>query len=1399
MNKKMKKYNNYILSYIKIYFIIQITQPIISNKCENRDNPILQENECKSIYCTNDEYNTGICKIENPIIKTQWLSNIIQIGDKNYKYFTYAKGKTNDLIIETTSFPENNLRKFYCITAEEWNCFIDRNEPNNHFYYVNVSDKNGTARNKYEGEAIYIQLTDNSTESDKKEYFLSLSVNNGYTELFDFENNKVFTLKTNNFYSSAIYSESGSILQLKTNNSSNYYYIFSFIIIENNTYYFELKEYMFVSLDISSVGFSMLSTIKVESSDRRIVSCYETENHKIVCLYQNKDYIFVISVHSRDLAIIAKRVLSFEVETTKNNTIFFKCIHLKKEIGVFVYFISSSFNYPVISLEEFIEEKLDINTFNNLSHIEPKYCELNSYFLYNDIIKINDQKFCYTSISTDKEKLYILIGNLYNSDKSFLLNYYKINLFELYNHKILSQLKLILYNNQHISILFNNCQQKDCDSNETIFQTSFIIFNYPNSSSFNFDVINYLNKTNETINNMTLNFENYIKIENNLFGYIIKGIKILNHPNSIKLFFANNNTEINDGDIINDISIKLSLSSFDYYNKTSYIILFALVITEPDLEEFYKYPNFIDNSYGISDQNENFTLIKENYIGKVSYLTISIKDNLVTKCNNNCNLCYEILNIRCITCIYNHKYSKVGKICLEKDEIIDDDDDKKEEEFDDKEKEKDDKEKNENEEEKNNDNSTVEIQCTNEDIFNNQCNGTMTNEQAEILHDYLKSALQNGTYNNEGIMIQTKNADYQIDTSSNQKIISSNKTSIDLGLCENITKEKENISENEDLIIYVINNRNEELTKNYVQYEVYNPNTLEQINLDICENSNVTLNIPIVSSSDIDELYSILEEYDYDVFDLNDSFYNDFCTVFTKNGTDMLIIDRLNDIYNGIVNEYLYCQENCTLVSYNITTKLIKCSCPVQKIETITNPENIKFDIKLSNVSDSLTTSFKNYNFLVLKCDDYLFSSKGIDNNFGFIIFVIFFIIYLISFAVYCFIGQKKLKKKIEFILDNYFNLKKTPTHENGLSKKKLKKITPKSNINDNIIVKRARKKTKNFDAKQKSNKLNIEKIYVEKKKKGIKKNKKSNEVTDNSIDISSSKNALKKEMLFNYRSPQKHKKKKNNSVCYIKKKKKNKQNPPKKKIKYFSDEIVEKDKSKSIDLSQKNLTNDELNAVDYKNALKLDKREYLDYYTSLLKTKSLILFLFFQNEDFNLIALKITLFVVILSFTFCSSCLFFSDSVLHKLYIDYGKYDFSYYFPILVYSAILSSLFRILLFILSLPTSGLLNIKYENNLKNATNKSKEFIRNMKIRIIIYFLSSFILMLFFWYYISCFCAIFHNTQSTLFKNTFISFTISILIPFILYLFPGFFRLQALQAVENDKDCLYKFSQILAFL
>ena len=72
-------------------------------------------------------------------------------------------------------------------------------------------------------------------------------------------------------------------------------------------------------------------------------------------------------------------------------------------------------------------------------------------------------------------------------------------------------------------------------------------------------------------------------------------------------------------------------------------------------------------------------------------------------------------------------------------------------------------------------------------------------------------------------------------------------------------------------------------------------------------------------------------------------------------------------------------------------------------------------------------------------------------------------------------------------------------------------------------------------------------------------------------------------------------------------------------------------------------------------------------------------------------------------------------------------------------------------------------------------------------------------MAFFWYYISCFCAVYSNTQTILFKDTLISFALSMLYPFGLNLLPGIFRIPSLRAEKKDKKCLYSFSQIIALL
>ena len=72
-------------------------------------------------------------------------------------------------------------------------------------------------------------------------------------------------------------------------------------------------------------------------------------------------------------------------------------------------------------------------------------------------------------------------------------------------------------------------------------------------------------------------------------------------------------------------------------------------------------------------------------------------------------------------------------------------------------------------------------------------------------------------------------------------------------------------------------------------------------------------------------------------------------------------------------------------------------------------------------------------------------------------------------------------------------------------------------------------------------------------------------------------------------------------------------------------------------------------------------------------------------------------------------------------------------------------------------------------------------------------------MLFFWYFISCFCAVYKNTQLVLIKDTLVSYALSMVYPFGLNLLPGLFRIPALKAEKGDKGYIYKLSQLVAFI
>ena len=152
----------------------------------------------------------------------------------------------------------------------------------------------------------------------------------------------------------------------------------------------------------------------------------------------------------------------------------------------------------------------------------------------------------------------------------------------------------------------------------------------------------------------------------------------------------------------------------------------------------------------------------------------------------------------------------------------------------------------------------------------------------------------------------------------------------------------------------------------------------------------------------------------------------------------------------------------------------------------------------------------------------------------------------------------------------------------------------------------------------------------------------------------------------------------------------------------------------------------------------------------------------------------------------------------MHKIYTDNSDYDILYQIPQIFYSSIISSIANVLLRNLSLSENSILELKKEAyyNFNKGKKKARQIEKCLRIKLILFFIISFILQLFFWYFIACFCGVYINTQMILFKDTFISFGISMLYPFLFYLLPGIFRIPALRAKDKNLKCLYKFSKLV---
>ena len=465
----------------------------------------------------------------------------------------------------------------------------------------------------------------------------------------------------------------------------------------------------------------------------------------------------------------------------------------------------------------------------------------------------------------------------------------------------------------------------------------------------------------------------------------------------------------------------------------------------------------------------------------------------------------------------------------------------------------------------------------------------------------------------------------------------------------------------------------------------------------------------------VDELY---------LYNKSDNYYKEECKVFkSKNGTDISLYSRKKFFNTRFLSP---CENNCQFEGY-VTfydTPSFKCECNIK--EDLVSITELNY-MALTNES-SLLYQFdiepKLTNFDVIKCYYLIASVDYITKNPGFYLLSLILLFLFIIIFIFIFKGYNSLSQRIDEAIKMKFH--------------------PELDVsNKNLIVLKIKIKHKNSSRIKKN------------------KNKRSKSTKNMNRD-------MKKTKTINIRGNR------GNSVASNNNMMSNKNSDPKNQL------------TKVDSLGQLNEENNrnaytfendyELNNISFQQAIKIDNREFCDLYRSLIKNKQLIMFSFFDFNSYNSPIIKKTIFFLSFIYHYGFNAFFFTDEILDTIFEEEGKYNPLVLVPLAVYSAMITTVFiKLLVDFLVLTEKQVLRIKNEETEEKANDEKKRLMKITIIKLCIFFSINIILLIFFWFYLTCFNAVYPNTQIFLVINTAISFVISNIIPLIYNLIPAFIR------------------------
>ena len=742
--------------------------------------------------------------------------------------------------------------------------------------------------------------------------------------------------------------------------------------------------------------------------------------------------------------------------------------------------------------------------------------------------------------------------------------------------------------------------------------------------------------------------------------------------------------------------------------------------------------------------------------------------------------------------------------------------------------------------------------CDTQDFFNNIC--IINNEENKKAEEKLIKKIENQIIEREiddllesiindekkDLIFKNNKILIQITSSYNQNYrIYQNISTIELDYCEDILKDIYGINDEETLIILKVEYYEEGLLIPIIEYEVFHPTTKISLNLNFCNQTELSIYVN-----------ANINENNLNIYNTSSEYYTDMCSPSTsKYSTDINLEDRKKEYIN---NNLSICQENCLFREYEIISKKVYCECKAKTNFTFIS--EVGFD-KNELIKNFLDINH-NLNLNIMKCHKVLFTKEGFVKNIGNIILFTIILLYVISINIFSINGYSLFKKNINELME----LKKENNipHKDriNINPEKIKRIIEKSRFNTskNTQIKFNKTEQGEHNLKNEINDIKLNKNIkvfdnyiqiIEDEENNINESQKNfdnNKNNDSNCKEFETKinedRIIFNQINFDSLNFCKNAENKRYSI----------KAPPKKKIKMkikikmkrkgafdFANERMSSsissrasniliysknsnmnstgnkwNKHEFCPNSNKNIIlfrkksiekyNDyELNSLNFNQALEIDKRNFFQFYLSLLRTKHLLISTFFNFNDFNSIIVKICIFLFSLAIFLIMNALLYTNSTIHNIYENHGKYNLNSRIGQIIGATIISNVIYYIIKYVSISEREIIKLKNEKNIENLDNKILSIFKCLLVKFTLFFDISLFFLFLFWYYISCFCAVYRNTQSYLIKDALISLGFSLLYQFIINLIPGIFRIYSLKNKSKNRECIFKASIYLQVL